>query len=700
MKNKKKILVGFGMALAVLALCAGLRSSSLLDGLERKLSNGLYRERALADEIVIVGIDEWSLGRPEDGGLGSFSSWPRSFFAQSIGNLREAGAHSQYLDVIFKNETQYLSYYEVAKEAAGAATYAELGETLVDYLKGENPQDLELREALGEDVFLLKYSGTTPELEDGQLKVSSAVESIDLLSEVAESGFADLAATEQSEVVYKMPVGYVVGGIFEEHLVLKLARDYLYRGSEVGSWSFDHSRYSFDEQREIPLEDGQYFVNYAGKSYSFEMLSFVDVFKGNFDPAEVRGKIVMIGVTAPILQDRHATPIDGDVPMPGVEIQANALQTVLDGAFLKPMSFGGFVSLMVLMLGLSAAAFLFLPALGASAVLALEVVAYPLLARFAFGRGLIMDLIWPLMGVVALYAAVLAYRNFTEFREKRQIRSAFSHYVSPALVNQISENPELLALGGERREISVLFLDLENFTSLSESMDPADVVRVINTYFDALANVIVEAGGTVDKFEGDAIMALFGAPVASAEHAVQACKAALALRAKVVELNGKTGQNLNVRIGVASGEAIVGNMGSSTRFDYTAMGDTVNTASRLESANKHYGSRVLVNTSVMKAAQQHCVFRRMDRVRLKGKQEPLDIYEVLGPLSELTEAGRGALEQWHQALEYYRNQNWAEAEKRLASMNDGAARVYLQRIAFYKQNPPQGWDGTFTFETK
>ena len=210
--------------------------------------------------------------------------------------------------------------------------------------------------------------------------------------------------------------------------------------------------------------------------------------------------------------------------------------------------------------------------------------------------------------------AVIAYRNFTEFAEKRKLRNAFAHYVSKDLIENVISNPDALKLGGDRREISVLFLDIENFTTLSESGEPEKVVEIINNYFDALSNLIMEEGGTVDKFEGDAIMALFGAPISYPDHAVKACAAALKIREKMAELNTQYGCNLNVRVGVGTGDAIVGNMGSRERFDYTAMGDTVNTASRLAGINKFYKTRILVMHKTWSAAGGAFFFREVDTI--------------------------------------------------------------------------------------
>ena len=303
------------------------------------------------------------------------------------------------------------------------------------------------------------------------------------------------------------------------------------------------------------------------------------------------------------------------------------------------------------------------------------------------------------------YLAVLVYRNVTEFAEKRKLKTAFSRYVSPELAEEITEKPELLKLGGERKNITALFLDIENFTTLSEGLEPQEVVRVINVYFDALAMVIMGHGGSVDKYEGDAIMALFGAPVPSTDHAVKACFAAMAIQARMKELNTQMGYNLNIRVGLASGDAIVGNMGSSQRFDYTAMGDTVNTASRLEGANKFYKTGILVNPGTFEAAQSQIFFRKIDTVCLKGKENAIGIYQVLGTQEGATQDGKSVVNEWESALDDYKAANWDEAEKKIRSVltkmpEDGPAKTFLSRIAELKLLPRQEWDGVWKFESK
>lgn len=390
--------------------------------------------------------------------------------------------------------------------------------------------------------------------------------------------------------------------------------------------------------------------------------------------------------------------------MSGIEIHANAIQTILDEAYLRYQNPAGFLGLIGVITLASVFVFLYAPILWGALFGIAEIVGFPFYAQWRFNQGVIPELIWPIFAMLAAYLSVLAYRNFTEFTEKRKLKTAFSHYVSPELVQQITEKPEMLKLGGERRKLTVLFLDLENFTFFSEKLTPQEVVKILNVYFDALATVIMAQGGMVDKFEGDAIMALFGAPIPSEDHAEKACLTALLLQAKIQELNAQMGYSLNIRIGLATGEAIVGNMGSTQRFDYTAIGDTVNTASRLENANRFYNTRILTNPGTFEAAQEKLSFRHVDTVCLKGKAQAMHIYEALGTTEAMTEQGKTFLKDWGEALSTYQKGDWDAAKQALEALlsklpNDGPTQTLLNRIKTLQQ-APKDWDGVWRFEEK
>ncbi len=691
MKNKKKIIAGLLLSLSVLSLSFGLRVSPLFDLQEQNLSTHLYKSRELNPDIIIVAIDEKSLYQPENGGLGAISQWSPKYYAKVLQTIETGEPSSVFFDIIF-GESSGIRQSDLSEEALGNEAVVDFAQAILTYLNEPHPYDQYFADLLKQysNVYLLKsYTGEASFNGQG-FDISSEETSNELVADAAESGFGNIIDTEEGEnsnMIFAIPTLFNLNGKEEKHVDLKIVDTYL------------------DAEVEVPTEKGQMLINYAQPSYSYPMVSFSDVYYGRVDQGEFEGKIVLIGATASILQDRHFTPIDDHRPMPGIEIHANAIQTMLDGQYLAHQSSGAYLLSAGLMTVLVVFVSLFAPLLLGAGFLVMLLIGFPLYAQWSFNRGTIVDLIWPVFAMAVAYIGVLVYRNLTEFAEKRKLKTAFSRYVSPELAEEITEKPEMLKLGGDRKNITALFLDIENFTNLSEGLQPQEVVRVINVYFDALAQVIMAHGGSVDKYEGDAIMALFGAPVEMTDHAVKACKAALAIQARMQDLNAQMGYKLNIRVGLATGDAIVGNMGSTQRFDYTAMGDTVNTASRLEGANKFYHTGILVNPGTFEAAKGEIFFRKIDTVCLKGKDNAIAIYEVMGALSGASEAGQKLVAEWESALEDYKAANWEGAEKKIQTVlaqlpEDGPAKTYLARLAQLKLMPKEGWDGVWKFESK
>lgn len=709
MKNKKKIWAGgaSGLVIGLLALC--LRQTGVLENQQQDLSANLYQERELTEDIVIVAIDPKSLSTPSQGGLNGFSSWPSAYYGQVLDTIEAQNPSAVLFDILFAVESNGIKRAELAMIAENSGDSLSFAENVLGYLQTPHPYDLAFAEALGryDNEYLIKSAAgeNTLDPQTDSFVYESSFKPLELYEKNTNLAYYNVSVSEESQnmgSIFAIPLRFSVDGVIEEHADLKLVREHL----------------GADFPLEIPTEEGQMLINYAAPSYSYPMISFADVYYGQVDPSVFENKIVLIGATAAILQDLQYTPIDQDSPMPGIEIHANAIQTILDEAYLvKEGTVGFLITIAVLSMGMVFLT-LFAPILVGSGVLVASIVAFPFYAQWRFNHGTVIDLIWPVFALLASYLTALAYRNFTEFAEKRKLKTAFSRYVSPELAEQITEKPELLELGGEKRNITALFLDIENFTNLSEGLQPQEVVKVINIYFDALSQVIMSFGGSVDKYEGDAIMALFGAPVPSTDHAVRACRAALAIQARMKDLNAQMGYKLNIRVGLATGDAIVGNMGSSQRFDYTAMGDTVNTASRLEGANKFYKTGILVNPGTYEAAQGKIAFRNVDRVCLKGKDNAIEIYQVMGSEEQITPDGKAVLADWHNALADYRAANWDEAEKKIRGVltalpEDGPAKTLLTRVAELRMiygkasatpngnaEPRPVWDGVWRFESK
>jgi adenylate cyclase len=344
---------------------------------------------------------------------------------------------------------------------------------------------------------------------------------------------------------------------------------------------------------------------------------------------------------------------------------------------------------------------------------AVLVIGWPLLSYAAFfTQGWHLQAVSPVLaGVIALVLS-LRVRVATEEERAQRIRQTFEHYVSGGVVEEMIRHPERVKLGGERREMTVLFSDIRGFTSISETLDPEALVRLLNEFFTPMTRLVLENGGTLDKYMGDALMAFFGAPLAHPDHAARACRAALAMRDELVRLNdgwhrdGKLPPHLTLGIGIGlnSGEMSVGNVGSEVVFGYTVIGDNVNLGSRIEGLNKDYGSQILVSEFTARAAGDGFLFRELDWVRVKGKQKPVGIHELLDAApGSLDQAGRAAL--FARGLAAYRAQDFAGAATLFADLadrlGDGPGKVFQERCRHYLEDPPPpDWDGVEVRTTK
>ncbi len=320
-------------------------------------------------------------------------------------------------------------------------------------------------------------------------------------------------------------------------------------------------------------------------------------------------------------------------------------------------------------------------------------------------------IIGPLLTVLLTFTIHYTYRFMVEERDKRELRSIFSRYVSSSVVDELLKKPEMVKLGGEKRICTVMFSDLADFTSLSETTPPEQLVKLLNEYLTEMTHIILDNQGTLDKYEADAIMAIFGAPIELENHALLACKTALRMTEAISRIRESWKKRklpeLQQRIGINTGPMIIGNMGSDIRFDYTAIGDAVNLASRLEGANKLYGTQILISEAAYTMAREQVVVRQLDLVRLKGKREPVKIYELVALKDDALDVKtREVLNYFQVGYQHYlsRNWDWAMNQFRQALQikgNDGPSRLYLYRCQEFLENPPApDWDGVYQLTSK
>jgi len=462
----------------------------------------------------------------------------------------------------------------------------------------------------------------------------------------------------------------------------------------------------------IPVDEkSRALIPYLGPRGSFKYVSLVDVLNDRVDVAELRGKIAIVGTTAPGLQDIRVAPVDAVYP--GVEAHANLIAGMLDGTIKHQPAYAADAQVTaVLVIGLVLT--ILLPFLGIGRATAVILVVLTGIIGTNFWLYQKANIVLPMAANVIMVLLLFGFNTvwgyFKEARTKKLIEGLFGQYVPPELVNEMAESPGSYNMAPRAAELTVLFSDVRGFTTISEALSPEDLSIYINEYLTTMSMAIREGHrGTLDKYIGDAIMAFWGAPVADASHAQNAVLAAMDMQKLAKTLAEKFAQKgwppFKIGIGVNSGTMRVGDMGSQIRRAYTVMGDAVNLGSRLEGITKQYGANILVGEAT-KALISGIVCREIDQVRVKGKDEPIAIFQPLGLEGEVTQSTRDQIDIWAEALRMYRAQDWDGAEaqlRKLKAMEEGDElyNIFLERVADYRVNSPGAdWDGVYKFETK
>ncbi len=459
---------------------------------------------------------------------------------------------------------------------------------------------------------------------------------------------------------------------------------------------------------------GRTLINFHGPGYTYPHISLADVVEKKISPDVFRDKIVLVGATATGIGDLRTTPYGG-LDYPGVEIHANVIDCILHQSFLYRGAKQTLADvLLILFFGIPLGIWMALVSprwmwFGAFLIAPLVAVDY-----FAFLHGWWLNFGVPAVTLSANVLLVSLYRALFEEKEKRRVRSAFGQYLSPEVIRRLLVNPRLVE--PRKTDITVMFSDIRGFTTISEKLDAQELALFLNQYLSDMTSLVFDNHGTLDKYIGDAVMAFWGAPFEEPGHAGRACDTALKMMDRVREMQKKweaEGKpHLDIGIGLNTGVASVGNMGSALRYGYTALGDAVNLSSRLEGLNKDYGTHILVNETTYAATRDDgFAFRELDLIRVKGKLQPVTLYELIGRSGENSVYGtpdevRARLDSFQQSRELYRNRRWEEAQKSFQAILDkwpdeGPARTYWKRCQDYLfDEPPIGWDGVFTMTHK
>jgi adenylate cyclase len=677
--------------------------------------------------VVIVDIDEASLKRE------GHWPWSRDKLARLVKRLfDDYGADTVAFDVVFaeRDESHELAQLEALAGAPGDRAWLKR----LKEFERKLDRDRLFAEALRGRRAVLGYhfnpephqSGALPEpvyaADTGMNALTRATPAagytanLQVLQDSARGGFFSNPLTDEDGVMRRVPLFIEYEGALYESLALATVRTHLDAEIEpiVVEASGDYPPLEGLRvgNKEIPLdENAAALIPFRGRQGSFPYLPAHEVLNGKVSNAGVlKGSIVLIGTTAVGLMDLRATPVQSVYP--GVEVHANTIAGILDGRMLyQPAYVRAAEWIVIAVAGVSLSLLLPLTSPLVSTVAGGAAVSAVLLAAQYIwtGHHLVLPLASTLALIAALFGMNMIWGFFTETRAKHALHRRFGQYVPPEIVEEMSHNPERYSLAGEKRALTVLFSDVRGFTTLSEGLDPKELSALMNAFLTPFTRIVHETGGTIDKYMGDAMMAFWGAPLSVPDHASRALDASLrmleALKGVNADFRNRGWPEIGVGIGINTGEMNVGNMGSEFRMAYTVMGDAVNLGSRLEGLTRSYGVNIIVSDSTMHAAPDF-VYRELDRVRVKGKNEPVVIYEVIGVQSRV-HAGTGvSLERYREALQAYRERRFADAEVCFADLaaDDpacGLYSLYLERLRHYQSEPPpRDWDGVYTFKTK
>lgn len=745
--NAKKSKPILQIALFVLAISTILVLVNPLQVVQWKLSDLFFRGRSPADAITIIAIDDKSLSSAAN--LGRFKDWPRSYYSQFLRTIKPLSPAVVAFDLDFREPSRGMSDLRVKQllreyERRNATPSGMEQRVNLDWyglLKkfetggtgtSTHPDDTDFQKAISESgpVILsssLIFSDTIGEMSEEFPPYKGLILPI-FSGENVSTGFQNVMR-DRDGIIRRFAPSVPTLGKNSNGSVKSFAQTIadLYRQSKnQASVSAADEEQDSDESGDAraAAESGfsnvkQIPINFAAKPFSYKIISFADVLAGTFDKSAIEGKIIMVGATAGILQDFHPTPTSRDF-MPGVELHANLAQQLLEGKKMSEQGFWGTFFMMVIFSFTGAFLLFSSPLRYLGLVFAAALIGYPLAAFAMYQTGVALNIVYPLSAWILAGLAVLWYRNKTEIRATNEIKKAFSHYVSPIVVNELAKDPSALKLGGKRQKITVLFSDIVGFTTLAEKLTPEDTVALLNDYLTAMTEVIFSYNGTLDKYQGDAIMALFGAPLDDPHQAVNACQTALGMRRALTQLHEKWNAiaalpfkdeliKLDFRVGIATGQAVVGNVGSEKRFDYTAIGDIVNLGSRLESVNKKYGTRIMLDKDTFTTVTDNhnpFVYRKLDTVRVKGKQQETEIFELVSLAENTTSDMKTMLDEFENGRIMYCQKNFIDAKQFFESAisrfpQDGPSQIYRNRCNYFLRKPPgRDWDAVVNLEEK
>ncbi len=707
--SKAKLKAWAALTGAIILFTFVLRIAGIMEPYSMKTLDILFRLAPLqpaSAQVVLVTVDQPDVDFFKEQGINW--PWPRQLYAPIIEFCKRGGARAVIFDLLYTEPSVYGQDddQQLAKAAATAGNVV-FACFLTREEKGANPQEGEFLAKAG-----LTINGSPP---PGFPDYRAVIAPVAPLVQAARTLGNVECGPDPDGIYRRLPLAVPFKGRWLPLLGFSAFQCF----AAPGGWRFTEDGLVHGNHR-LPLDSqGRFLLKFRGPARSHKRFSAANVIQSEirlrhgqppfYQADAFKDKWVFVGLTAPGLFDLKASPVSPIYP--GVELHATLLDNLIQGDFLYPAP----AWFQWLLTGALAAGLL-MAVLFTSGLLApllafgIAAAGYLGLTFFLFWASWWSDPILPGVALASSFGLASVYSYATEGRQKQAIRRMFAQYMSDTVISHLLAHPEKLKLGGERRRVTLFFSDLAGFTTLSERLQPEAVVTLLNEYLSRMTEIILEEMGTVDKFEGDAIMAFWGAPLDQEDQAVRACRTALRQQAALADLNrhlsGQSLPQLSMRIGLHTGEAIVGNLGSQSRFDYTVIGDSVNLAARLEGLNKFYGTGILASEATVAESSNGIEFWELDRVAVKGREAPVTIFTVLALQGELSPAQAAAREEFSRGLELFRERRFEEAGRHFLNASEhwpGAApaKIFFERCRAFKATPPPpAWDAVFRPDKK
>lgn len=688
------------------------------------------REKKRINDIVIIDLDEKSIQK-----LGRYSSWPIAYYGEIVNYISGGGAKAIAFDMFFTEadslSPEIVSYYtddisqkikldrekiysvikalnteKIFADALRNSKITTLG-AFDNYFKDDLIQIPLPKNMLQIPINSFSHLPKMKEITNPNLPIKS-------LSDNAHSiGFAHVSPDDDGTTRHYEPLF-----IYNSQLVANFGFQIVLDALEIDSISFTNNYCELNSKGEkkliVPIdEEGRTYLNFYGGKKSFRYISFSDIIQKRIPQKYFKDKIIFVGSSAIGLHDLKTIPIDQNYP--GVELHATFVQNAIHNEFIRPINTELQIIILIILVLISFYLF-------SRFNITWTVILYPIILLASFIGDYLIFTSFSLLinfGLVIYFSttsfiAIVLYRYKTELHEKMKVKKTFGHYLPSSIINEMLNHPDKLKLGGEYKNVTALFTDIKGFTSISENVEPSVLTKFLKEYMTELTSSVFNNEGMLDKYIGDAIVALFGVPLELEKHAQKACIAAIEMRKISHKISEKFSdieqfKGLITRIGINTGDMITGNMGSEQLFDYTGIGDNMNLAARLESLNKYYNSEILISEATKNELSDDFIYREIDNVAVKGKEKGVKIFELVDLKSNMKEDNliglKKQFDEYYNLLQTYYSGDWKSTSENLNSylMNYNTDLVAISlkvRIESFNLIPPQNWNGVFIMQSK